>query len=161
MTGYNHGMKVLRVYLDTSVIGGCCDAEFRRWSNGLLKDFEAGVFKPVLSELVTAELDAAPPDVLEKLAAFLDCNPEVVGITLEVEELAAAYLAHGILSQNFANDARHIACATVADVDVLVSWNFKHVVHLEKMRLFNAVNMERGYKPIQILSPREVTEHGI
>ena len=130
------------------------------WSEGLLRDFEMGLLNPVLSELVTAELESAPPDVLEKLAALLECEPEFVDITAEVEELASAYLARGILSENFADDARHIACASVAEVDVLVSWNFKHVVHLEKMRLFNAVNMERGYKPIQILSPREVTKHG-
>ncbi|MFH1730111.1 MAG: type II toxin-antitoxin system VapC family toxin [Planctomycetota bacterium] len=154
-------MKVLRVYLDTSVIGGCCDPEFRVWSNGLLSDFEMGLFKPVLSELATAELESAPADVLGKLAALLDCDPELVGITPEVEALASAYLARGILRESFADDARHIACATVAEVDVLVSWNFKHVVHLEKMRLFNGVNMEQGYKPIQILSPREVTQHGV
>ncbi|MCE5327596.1 MAG: type II toxin-antitoxin system VapC family toxin [Planctomycetaceae bacterium] len=153
-------MRVQRVYLDTSVIGGCCDIEFQVWSEGLLRDFEMGFLKPVISELVTAELEAAPPEVLEKLDSFWDCDPEIVDINEEMEDLASAYLARGILSGNYADDARHIACATVAEVDVLVSWNFRHVVHLEKMRLFNAVNLDRGYKAIQILSPREVTKHG-
>jgi hypothetical protein len=49
--------------------------------------------------------------------------------------------------------------ATVAAVDALVSWNFKHIVRLEKIRLFNAVNVESGYQPLNILSPREVTTH--
>ena len=54
----------------------------------------------------------------------------------------------------------HIALATVADVDVVVSWNFRHVVRFEKIRrIFNAVNLELGYKPIQIYSPREVTSY--
>lgn len=75
-------------------------------------------------------------------------------------ELADAYLNHGILTPNYRNDARHIALATVAGVDVLVSWNFKHVVHFEKIQKFNAVNIEMGYKPILIFSPREVTTYG-
>lgn len=53
----------------------------------------------------------------------------------------------------------HIALATVADVDLLVSWNFKHIVRFDKIRLFNAVNLEQGYKPLAIHSPREVTTH--
>lgn len=54
----------------------------------------------------------------------------------------------------------HIALATVADIDVLVSWNFKHIVRLDKIRIFNAVNLELGYKQLQIYSPREVTSYG-
>jgi hypothetical protein len=57
----------------------------------------------------------------------------------------------------FPSSAFRIALATVADVDIVVSWNFRHVVRFEKIRLFNAVNLEFGYKPIQIYSPREVT----
>jgi len=53
----------------------------------------------------------------------------------------------------------HIALATVAEVDVLVSWNFKHILHFNKIRMFNAVNLEQGYKQIQIFSPREVTTY--
>ena len=82
-------------------------------------------------------------------------------MTAEVEELARAYLARKILSERFSDDARHIACATVAEADVLVSWNFKHIVNLQKIRLFNAVNIELGYKPIEIYSPMEVTSHDI
>lgn len=84
----------------------------------------------------------------------------ILELNAEVIELANAYLNHGILTPNYRNDARHIALATVAGVDVLVSWNFKHVVHFEKIQKFNAVNIEMGYKPILIYSPREVTTHG-
>jgi hypothetical protein len=74
--------------------------------------------------------------------------------------LAEAYLNHDILTPNFRDDARHIALATVAGADLIVSWNFKHIVHFEKIQRFNAVNMEMGYKPILIHSPREVTTYG-
>ena len=76
--------------------------------------------------------------------------------------MADAYLDHSILTQNYRDDARHIAIAIaiVADADLLVSWNFKHIVHFEKIQKFNAVNLEMGYKPISIYSPREVTTYG-
>jgi hypothetical protein len=60
----------------------------------------------------------------------------------------------------FRNDMLHIAIAAVGEVDALVSWNFRHIVRLEKIRLFNGVNLELGYKLLAIYSPREVTTHG-
>ena len=71
-------------------------------------------------------------------------------------ELAARYQVHGILTPKYATDGLHIALATVSGVDVLVSWNFRHIVRFDKIRLFNAVNLETGYKPISIHSPCEV-----
>jgi len=153
-------MKILRIYVDTSVIGGCCDAEFAPWSNGLFKDFEMGLFRPVISEVVSAEIADAPDEVVEKFAELLEWNPEFVERTAAAEQLAETYLQREILSPNFVNDALHIALASVADVDVLTSWNFKHVVRFDKIRSFNAVNHELGYKPVEIYSPREVTYHG-
>ena len=71
----------------------------------------------------------------------------------------AAYEARKILPKKFAADLTHIALATIAEVDAIVSWNFKHIVRLEKIRLFNAVNVELGYQALSILSPREVTTY--
>jgi len=73
--------------------------------------------------------------------------------------LVQRYAERSVLSQRFINDMLHIALATIAEVDVLVSWNFKHIVRLDKIRLFNAVNLEQGYKPLTIYSPREVISH--
>jgi hypothetical protein len=154
-------MKIPRIYVDTSVIGGCCDDEFAVWSEGLLRDFAAGILKLVLSELVIAELAEAPGEVLDRFNEWMECAPEIVEVSAECHELANAYLQRGVLAERFSDDALHVACATVAEVDVLVSWNFRHIVHMDRMRGFNAVNMELGYRPIQILSPREVTHHGL
>jgi predicted nucleic acid-binding protein len=150
-------MKVQRVYIDTSVIGGCFDPEFSLWSNGLLQDFTNAVFKPVLSLLVTAEVEEAPDVVQAKLTEIMALSPEILQVTTEASVLAKLYQQRQILTPKFYNDGLHIALATTAEVDVLVSWNFKHIVHFNKIRLFNAVNMEAGYKAIQIYSPREVT----
>ena len=150
-------MKIQRVYVDTSVIGGCFDAEFARWSDGLMQDFRLGNFKPVVSELVAAEVEGAPDQVQDVYAELIALGSEVIAFTEPALELADAYQEHHILTPRFYDDGLHIALATVAEVDVLVSWNFKHIVRYHKIRLFNAVNLEHGYKFIHIYSPREVT----
>ena len=153
-------MKISRIYVDTSVIGGCFDIEFARWSNGLFMDFKIGNYIPVVSDIVAAEIEAAPSEVLEKYAELISYNPEMLKTTDDVIELADSYIQKNILSKNFLDDARHIALATIHDVDLLVSWNFRHIVHYDKIRMFNSVNIEKGYKTIQIYSPREVTNYG-
>lgn len=83
----------------------------------------------------------------------------VLQLTPDALALIAAYEARGILGTRFREDMLHIALATLAHVDALVSWNFKHIVRLDKIRRFNAVNQERGHKALNILSPREVATH--
>lgn len=154
-------MKTLRIDLDTSVLGGYFDAEFALWSEGLVEDFRAGRFIPLLSDLLAAEIGRAPERVR-------DLHQELLGlahrqrITVGPEALAllAAYEAHSVLGPKYRADMLHIALATVADADILVSWNFKHIVRFDKIRMFNAVNLEQGYKTLSIHSPREVTTHG-
>ncbi|SRR5690606_33572094 len=153
-------MKVQRVYTDTSVIGGCFDPEFAPWSNGLFHDFRLGRFIPVVSAVVAAEIEDAPEAVRTAYEEVVALGAEVLLVSDAALELADAYLKRGVLTPKFYDDATHIALATMAEVDLLVSWNFRHIVHYDKIRAFNAVNLERGYKPIQIYSPREVTHHG-
>ncbi|NJN81804.1 MAG: type II toxin-antitoxin system VapC family toxin [Caldilineaceae bacterium] len=154
-------MKVQRVYIDTSVIGGCLDQEFAIWSKGLLKDFQKGNFLLVISTTVAAEVAAAYEAVQIQYEDFLSIQPEILDVTEQAIALAQAYQVREILTPKYYTDGLHIALATVAEVDVLVSWNFKHIVHFNKIRLFNAVNLEMGYKPIQIYSPREVTSYEV
>lgn len=75
--------KLIRVYVDTSVIGGCFDDEFAEWSDKLFRDFQAGNFKPVISEVVVAEIGPAPAEVLQKYSELLSYNPELVEISRE------------------------------------------------------------------------------
>ncbi len=153
-------MKIQRVYLDTSVIGGCFDPEFAEWSNGLIQDLRDGLFKPLLSQVTATEIENAPKQVQALYAELLALNPEILEITESALELMHAYQSRNILTPNFRNDGLRIALATIAEADVLVSWNFRHIVRFDKIRLFNAVNLEYGYKPLQIYSPREVTTYG-
>lgn len=153
-------MKTLRVYLDTSVVGGCLDPEFAPWSNGLLADLRAGRFRPVLSDLLALELRQAPRAVQAVYAELRALNPLEVTTTSEAVALLGAYEAHAVLGPRFRADMLHIALATAAEADVVVSWNFRHIVRFDKIRLFNAVNAEQGYRTVAIHSPREVTTYG-
>jgi len=152
-------VKKLRVYIDTSVIGGCFDAEFKEWSDALVEDFRKGRYIAVVADVTAKEIDPAPDFVQILHAELLSLPAEVVNVDEDAISLVQSYISHGVLSQRFMNDMLHIALATIAEVDVLVSWNFKHIVRLDKIRLFNAVNLEQGYKPLTIYSPREVISY--
>ena len=152
-------MKKLRIYIDTSVIGGCFDSEFKEWSVALIEDFSQGRYIPVVSDVIAKEIGPSP-DFVKKLHTDLLALPaEVVHVNEDAISLVHHYTAHSVLSQRFTNDMLHIALATISEVDVLVSWNFKHIVRLDKVRRFNAVNLEQGYKPLTIYSPREVISY--
>ena len=125
-----------------------------------MKDFRLAHFTPVISEIVAAEIAPAPEEVRDQYAELLEWQSEFAELTDKVRELATAYQKRQVIPTKFSNDALHIALATVAEVDMLVSWNFKHIVRFDKIRMFNAVNRELGYKPIEIYSPREVTHYG-
>jgi hypothetical protein len=151
-------MKRLRIYADTSVIGGCFDAEFRQWSDGLIEDFRTRRFHLVLSDVTAGEMELAPAQVRE-LYTELITFAEMLPVTEEALNLLEKFEAHGVLDSRFRNDMLHIALATVAEVDVLVSWNFQHIVRLDKIQQFNGISLEFGYKPLAIYSPREVTTY--
>lgn len=138
------------------MLGGCFDVEFEVWSKALTRDFRSGRLIPVLSDVTAAEVADAPPAVRDLHQEMLLLAGDVLPVTPQVVALVTAYEARKILPAKFEADMTHIALATLAQVDALVSWNFKHIVRLEKIRLFNAVNVELGHQPLSILSPREV-----
>jgi len=153
-------MKKQRIYVDTSVLGGCFDHEFAEWSNGLMQDFRNGVFTPLLSEVTAAEVQNAPEPVQVVYAELAAIGAEILDIDESALELADEYQKRNILTPKFYDDGLHIAIATVVEADVLVSWNYRHIVRFDKIRLFNAVHLEYGYKTLHIYSPREVTFYG-
>lgn len=153
-------MKVLRVYVDTSVLGGCFDAEFAPWSNGLMDDFRSGLYQPVMSEVLAREIGGAPESVRQLYRELIESGAEYLTAGVQVTRLQEAYERRNVLTPQYRDDMLHIALATAANVDVLVSWNFRHIVHMDKIRMFNAVNLELGYKALAIHTPREVMSHG-
>jgi len=158
ITGMDDGkpIKRLRAYADTSVFGGVFDSKFKDASAMFFDDSARGRFQLVLSALSVQELLAAPERVRTVLDGLTPKHVEIHAVTEEMEALQSAYLLAGILGPASEDDALHVAAATVLNADMIVSWNFKHIVHFEKIRGFNAVNRLRGYKTIEIYSPLEV-----
>ncbi len=149
-------MPTPRVYCDTSVFGGCFDEEFEEASNRLFDQFRAGAFRLVLSQTTLDELDPSPSRVQALLQTIPVENLEFVPPSREIEELRDAYIAAGVIGRASIGDAAHIAAASVARVDMIVSWNFSHIVHFEKIRGYHGVNIMRGYFSVPIFSPPEV-----
>lgn len=149
-----------RIYTDTSVIGGCLDEEFREASRRLLNRFIVGYDTIVLSELTSKELRNAPEMVRAVLQDVPDLHLERIEFTPEAHQLAEAYILAGVIGPAMRVDAQHLATATVHRVDVLVSWNFKHIVNLNRIHGYNSVNLRNGYPVLEIRSPREVLDYG-
>ena len=146
----------MRVYADTSVIGGCEDHEFREPSRRLMERCARGEMTLVLSAVTLQELERAPQAVRDVLRAVGADNVEVVAITGEIRKLADRYVESGALGKGMRADAQHIAAATVSGVDVLASWNFRHMVNLSRIRQYGDVNRRMGYLPVEIRSPKEL-----
>ena len=150
-----HG-RSLRIYVDTSVIGGCLDEEFSEDSKRLISAVLNKKVVMLLSEVVVEEIREAPSEVQEILDSIPIENTEIVPLSAQVRELRDAYLQAGIVGKKSTDDATHVACASVARADAIVSWNFKHIVRLDKMKAYNQVNFSHGYAILTIVSPREV-----
>ena len=145
-----------RIYTDTSVIGGCLDVEFRSPSVRLFEKFHSGEAIVVLSDLTLLELASAPKKVHDALIGIPEEHREYVVLTAEAKELAELYLSEGVIGPGKRIDAQHIAIATISHVHVLVSWNFQHIVNLERIRGYNSINVREGYPVLEIRSPWEV-----
>lgn len=149
-----------RVYVDTSVFGGTQDDEFAEMSREFFRQVHRGAFVVLVSAQTTNELDEAPECVQRILSELPPSQLERVALNEQVRQLAAEYVRVGVLGLASADDATHVAAATVANADLIVSWNFRHIVNYNRIRGFNVVNVRMGYRPITILSPREVIDVG-
>jgi predicted nucleic acid-binding protein len=138
------------------VFGGCFDVEFAAESQRFFDLVRAGRVKILVSEVVVGELANAPVRVRELLSSLPADSVEQVRLTRDVIDLRDAYLAAGILDPQWTDDATHVAVATVARADAIVSWNFKHIVRIDKMRAYNQVNLQTGFGLLSIVSPQEV-----
>lgn len=145
-----------RIYLDTSVIGGYFDEEFEEWSKKLFHEFHGGEKIAVISDITLIELENARQEIRDLLKIIPDVNKEYIFNNSESEDLAAKYLHDGAITKKYFEDALHIALATINKVDVLVSWNFKHIVNLDRIKKYNSVNMKSGYMILEIRNPREI-----
>lgn len=150
--------KKIRVYVDTSVFGGIFDEIFITPSSIFFNQVIEDKFSLVISSIVQEEILGAPQNVKNFFEEML-LYAEIVDVTNEALQLRDAYLRAKIVTQKYSNDALHVALATVSECSVIISWNFKHIVHFEKIPLYNAVNTLNGYHSISIFSPLEVIHY--
>ena len=145
-----------RLYFDTSVFGGVFDEEFEQISTLLFEKVKLGQIICVYSDLSETELQNAPPGVTDYFAQLPKEHMQFVEVTEEAYELAQKYLDEKVVGKTSADDCRHIATATINKVDILVSWNFKHIVNVYRIRGYNSVNLRFGYSQLDIRSPKEI-----
>ena len=149
-----------RIYIDTSLVGGYFDEEFKEATIKLFERLDNNEVVFVVSDLLDLELINAPQQVREHLLKFSTDKFERVELTEEAVRLADSYINEKVVGKTSLVDCRHIALATIHKVDVSASWNFKHIVNLDRIKGFNSVNLRLGYSMIEIRSPNDLVNYG-
>ena len=149
-----------RIYIDTSVVGGYFDEEFKETTIKLFERLDNNEIIFVVSDLLDLELINAPQQVREHLLKYSADKFHRIELTEEAIKLADTYINEKVVGKTNLEDCRHIALATIYKVDVLASWNFKHIVNLDRIKGFNSVNLRHGYSMIEIRSPKDLINYG-
>ena len=148
-----------RVSIDTSVVGGQFDKEFSADTIPFFEAVAKGLFTIIISDLLEAELLRAPDHVRDFLATLPLQHIENIRLTKEAGELADQYITSKVVGQTSRADCQHIAMATLVKADILVSWNFKHIGNLDKIRGYNGINYQLGHNMIEIRTPKEIINY--
>jgi predicted nucleic acid-binding protein len=150
---------VTKIYIDTSIVGGYFDDEFSAETKALFERLENKEVVFVTSSVLMQELQKAPKNVQALLGKYDESCFEYVELSSEATELAEKYISEQVVGKTSIDDCRHIAIATIYKADVLASWNFKHIVNLERIKGYNGVNLKYGYSVIEIRNPRELLKY--
>lgn len=148
-----------RVYIDTSVIGGMFDDEFQVFTELFFDRVFRNEIRLITSDLLEGELVNAPDRVSEFYRSLPREQCEFVRATTESDALAEQYIAEKVVGLTSLADCQHIAIATLNKADVLISWNFQHIVNLKRIRGYNSVNLKVGLHTLEIRSPKELMEY--
>ena len=150
---------IQRVYIDTSVVGGIYDIEFDVFTKMFFDKALRGEITLIVSDLLEEELINAPTDIKTFFKTLPTEQLEYVKLTKDSIELAEIYITEKVVGETSRADCRHIALATINNADVLVSWNFKHIVNLKRIRGYNSINLREGLHTLEIRSPKELMEY--
>lgn len=148
-----------RFYFDTSVFGGVYDKEFEKETLQLFERVKLGKIICMYSDLTETELLKAPENVRTYFKNIPKGNTERVIVNGEIIELATKYVEEKVAGKTSFDDCLHIATATLNKADILVSWNFKHIVNVYRIRGYNSVNLKMNYLSLEIRSPKEILEY--
>lgn len=145
--------------MDTSVFGGYFDQEFEDFTKPLFERIILGEFTILYSSITQQELMAAPAKVQNLVLDLKEEHTDWLSLSKEALELAGHYLSEGVVGKTSFVDCQHIAMATIYHADLLISWNFKHIVNIERIRGYNSVNIKFGYRNLEIRSPRDLMHY--
>ena len=148
--------KILRIYVDTSVFYGPFAQKFSQETKPFWDAVMDGKIRIVLSDVLTDEIERSAKNVRDFYGSLPESLIERVFSTDESDTLAEQYVTEKVVGQASLTDCKHVALATIARTDVLVSWNMKHLANLNRKRGYNGVNMKLGYPQIEILTPNMV-----
>jgi len=148
-----------RFYFDTSVFGGVFDKEFEEETLQLFERVKLGKIICMYSDLTETELLKAPEHIRLYFKNLPKENTERVIINKEIIELATKYIDEKVVGKTSFDDCLHIATATLNKADILVSWNFKHIVNVYRIRGYNSINLRMNYLSLEIRSPKEILEY--
>ncbi len=148
-----------KFYFDTSVFGGVYDKEFEEETLQLFERVKLGKIICLYSDLTETELLNAPENVRTYFKSLPKENTERVFVNAEIIELATKYIEEKVVWKTNFDDCLHIATATLNKADILVSWNFKHIVNVYRIRGYNSINLRMNYLSLEIRSPKEIIEY--
>jgi len=155
-------LKKIKYYLDTTIFNFVFaegDTEKKDITVKLFKDLPSISNGIYISDEVIREISRAPEPRKSQLVGQLEeTNPLLLEVDIETEELAERYVKEGIIPERYRSDAVHIAVAVINGIEVIVSWNFEHIVKLKTRVMVNGINRLLGYHEIEICSPEEVIE---
>ena len=153
-------MTKQRLYFDTSVFGGVFDEDFQEASEQIFERVISGEICCVYSEIAETEILKAPKHVQDFFKSLPAEHMERLEITDEIFALATKYIEENVVGQTSFDDCLHIAAATINKADMLVSWNFRHIVNIYRIRGYNSVNTRLNYTSLEIRSPKEIMLYG-
>ena len=154
-------MQKPRIYVETSVwsYAFADDAPESRLATLAFFDFaRSGKYDLFLSEVVLAEIGRATQELAKSLRELIqDIRPAQLELDRESDQLAQVFLESGAVPPSKVEDAQHVAVAVVNELDMLVSWNYRHLVNVRRREAFQHISAMRGYyKPLHIVTPQEI-----
>jgi len=158
-------MKKLKLYIETSVWGFLVAGEApekRLSTERFFLDDQIRRFDIYVSEIVLAEINDAPEPkrdlLLKQIGAY---NPEILHMTPDVDTVAQEYLKNGLLTEKHIDDIYHLAYATVNGLDILLSWNMRHLVKRRTQLIVELTNKALGYRELEVWTPEELMEDDV
>ena len=148
-----------RIYLDTSVFGAYYETEFEAHTKPLFHKITKGEIILLYSQMTEIELSGSPENVKILVKQIPEQHIEFLLVTDEARSLAKQYITEKVVGKTSYSDCLHIAIATINNADILASWNFKHIVNINRIRGYNGINLKNGYRILEIRTPREIISH--